>query len=205
MYLSPNKIYRDTGHLRHVSLCTCFVSNGDNHFFTAARFGLRTALLHSLFIFLLAGHGTMFSFRRKPKKEPESPRIRTSPSLPELNSQGIPWPEDLVDINAIRQEPLPEAVPSQGAAETSLQGSTPDVPIPFHKPFRLSTGKRYDGPISSLYMPSPCPTPDLKHFPRPVGRYSQRRARTPPTFNIMVRADLSYLSLPKADVSFLRV
>jgi len=126
----------------------------------------------------------MFTFIRKPKKEPDSPRIRTSPSLPELNSQGIPWPEDLVDINAIRQEP---AVPPQGAAKTSFQADNPYIPIPFHKPFRPSIGKRYDGPpISSLYMASPSPTPDLKVLPRSAGRYSQRRARTPPTFNIMV-------------------
>ena len=109
----------------------------------------------------------MFSFRRKPKKEPDSPRIRTSPSLPELNNQGIPWPEDLVDLNAI--------TPAQG---------TP--PVPFHKPFRPSQGRRHDVPISSLYMPSPCSTPDPRPAPRSSGRYSQRRARAPPTFNIMV-------------------
>lgn len=132
------------------------------------------------------GMANMFSFRRKPKKEPDSPRIRTSPSLPELNSQGIPWPEDLVDVNAIRQEPLSEAVPSQGAAKTSFQGDRPDIPTPFHKPFRLSTGKRYEGPISSLYMPPQSPILHTKAIPRSVGRYIQRRARTPPTFNIMV-------------------
>lgn len=133
----------------------------------------------------------MFSFRRKPKKEPDSPRIRTSPSLPELNSQGIPWPEDLVDLNAIRQEPLPEAVPSQGAVKSSFQGPNPDVPILFHKPFRPSIGKRNDGLISSLYMTTPTTPTDAKAIPRSMGKYSQRRARIPPTFNIMVSYDLS--------------
>jgi hypothetical protein len=95
----------------------------------------RSLLLHISFLFFVRrlfpfdtsveGWQNMFTFRRKPKKEPESPRIRTSPSLPELNSQGIPWPEDLVDINAIRQEPLPEAVPPQGAAKTSFQATIP--------------------------------------------------------------------------------
>ncbi|KAL9711200.1 hypothetical protein Ac2012v2_005740 [Leucoagaricus gongylophorus] len=47
----------------------------------------------------------MFSFRRKPKKPEEPPPIRASPSLPDLKNmvQGdIPWPEDLVNIAAIR-------------------------------------------------------------------------------------------------------
>jgi len=125
----------------------------------------------------------MFSFRRKPKQEPESPRIPTSPSLPELSSQGIPWPEDLVDIAAIREDPPPDAAPTQGAAKTSFQGQ---APILFHKPFRPSTGSAQDGgTISSLYMSGPPPAFDKKILP-PVGRYSQRRARIPPTFNLMV-------------------
>ncbi|XP_006462579.1 hypothetical protein AGABI2DRAFT_152018 [Agaricus bisporus var. bisporus H97] len=47
----------------------------------------------------------MFSFRRKPKKSEETSPIRTSPSLPDLKTvQGsIPWPEDLVDVAAIRR------------------------------------------------------------------------------------------------------
>ncbi|KAJ3480413.1 hypothetical protein NLJ89_g12281 [Agrocybe chaxingu] len=105
----------------------------------------------------------MFSFRRKPKNEPESPRIRTSPSLPELNAQGIPWPEDLVDMNAIRQPPtIPEAVPVQGAAKTSFQGPTP---IPFHKPFRRPSIGKPDVPISSIYMSGQPPTFDRKVAP----------------------------------------
>jgi hypothetical protein len=128
----------------------------------------------------------MFSFRRKPKQQPESPRIPTSPSLPELSSQGIPWPEDLVDITAIREDPPPDAAPTQGAAKTSFQGQ---APIPFHKPFRPSTGSAQDGgTISSLYMSGPPPAFDKKILP-PVGRYSQRRARIPPTFNLMVSFD----------------
>ncbi|KAF8964397.1 septin family protein [Flammula alnicola] len=147
----------------------------------------------------------MFSFRRKPKKEPASPRIRTSPSLPELNSQGIPWPEDLVDIAAIRQSPPPDAVQPQGAAKTSFQA---DAPIPFHKPFRPSIGKAHDGPISSLYMSGPPSSFDKKTPPLTAGRYSQRRARIPPTFNLMVvggkgtgKTSLLRLLLETADTS----
>ncbi|KAF9533140.1 septin family protein [Crepidotus variabilis] len=147
----------------------------------------------------------MFSFRRKPKKAPETPLIRT-PSLPELNSQGIPWPEDLVDMRAIRQESLPEVVPSKGATKTSFQGP---APIPFHKPFRPSTGKREEGPISSLYMAGPPPSAfETRVIPRSMGRYSQRRQRTPPTFNIMVvggkgtgKTSLLRLLLETADTS----
>lgn len=125
----------------------------------------------------------MFSFRRKPKKEPESPRIRTSPSLPELNSQGIPWPEDLVDMAAIRQSPPPDAAHPRGAAKTSFQS---EAPIPFHKPFRRPSVGAAEGPISSLYMAGPPASFEKKAHPV-AGRHSQRRARLPPTFNLMVR------------------
>ncbi|KAJ7505282.1 septin family protein [Mycena galericulata] len=149
----------------------------------------------------------MFSFRRKPSKQEETPRIRTSPSLPTLSSQGIPWPENLVDVDAIRQISPPE-IPSQGAAKASLQG--PDrAPIPFHKPFRASPGKPADGPISSLYMSGGPPAFDNRKSAAPTtSRYSQRRARIPPTFNLMVvggkgtgKTSLLRLLLETADVS----
>jgi len=126
----------------------------------------------------------MFSFRRKPKKEPDTPRIRTSPSLPELNSQGIPWPEELVDIQAIRQEPSPDGSPQKGATKTSFQGESPRT---FHKPFRQQAEKTTNGgPISSIYMSGPTPAFDKHILPPLAGRFSQRRARIPPTFNLMV-------------------
>lgn len=129
----------------------------------------------------------MFSFRRKPKKSQDDTRIRTSPSLPELHSQGIPWPENLVDVDAIRQSPTSD-VPLQGATKASFQGMD-HVPIVFHKPFRGSPGKLNDGePISSLYM-SNAPSAFEKFENRKsntptTGRYN-RRARIPPTFNLM--------------------
>lgn len=127
----------------------------------------------------------MFSFRRKPKKSQDDTRIRTSPSLPELHSQGIPWPENLVDVDAIRQSP------------------TSDVPL---------QGKLNDGePISSLYM-SNAPSAFEKFENRKsntptTGRYN-RRARIPPTFNLMVvggkgtgKTSLLRLLLETADIS----
>ncbi|KAF9463053.1 septin family protein [Collybia nuda] len=148
----------------------------------------------------------MFSFRRKPRKEQDTPRIRTSPSLPELNSQGIPWPENLVDVAAIRS---PQSdTPHQGATKASLQGSD-HTPIPFHKPFRNPPEKLHDGPISSLYMSSPPSAFENRKSGTPiVSRYSQRRTRSPPTFNLMVvggqgtgKTSLLRLLLETADIS----
>ncbi|KAG5648412.1 hypothetical protein DXG03_004986 [Asterophora parasitica] len=149
----------------------------------------------------------MFSFRRKPRKEPDTAQIRTSPSLPELNSQGIPWPENLVDVTAIQRIPASD-IPQQGAATSSFQGVA--QARPFHKPFRDSPGKHKDGgPISSLYMSSPPSAFDNRRSGTPtVGRYSQRRARVPPTFNLMVvggkgtgKTSLLRLLLDTADIS----
>ncbi|KAG5636183.1 hypothetical protein H0H81_008889 [Sphagnurus paluster] len=148
----------------------------------------------------------MFSFRRKPKKEQDSPRIRTSPSLPQLNSQGIPWPESLIDVAAIQ---LPPATNHPTVAKTSFQ-SIPN-PIPFHKPFRAPPGQLKDaGPISALYMSSPPSAFDNRrtNTPNTIGRYSQRRARVAPTFNLMVvggrgtgKTSLLRLLLDTADIS----
>ena len=59
----------------------------------------------------------MFSFRRKGSKKPDHsgpPYIRTSPSLPELSAQGVPWPEDLIDASEIPKVVVPP-VPQHGA------------------------------------------------------------------------------------------
>ncbi|KAG7088405.1 hypothetical protein E1B28_012402 [Marasmius oreades] len=134
----------------------------------------------------------MFSLRRKPKHVHEQPKVRPSPSLPEVHKQGIPWPENLVDVNSIRndQDQL-NGRRVEGATKTSLQGP-PNHPIPFHKPFRPSSGSTVTsanggGLISSLYMSnSPSAFDNWKNSPAPIPRYSQRRAKLPPTFNVMV-------------------
>ncbi|KAG7445752.1 septin family protein [Guyanagaster necrorhizus] len=144
----------------------------------------------------------MFSLRRKATRPIETPGIRISPSLPELNPQGIPWPENLVDINSIRDDQPPESQSHTGAAKTSF-GREVHSPIPFHKPFR-SPGKPAEGaPISSLYM-----HPPPSAFKTSTTKYSQRRARLPPTFNLMVvgaqgtgKTSLLRLLLETADIS----
>ncbi|CAL1712596.1 unnamed protein product [Somion occarium] len=150
----------------------------------------------------------MFSFRRKPKKDAnQQPQIRTSPSLPELSAQGIPWPESLVDPSA-----LPEPVsPSKGAERTKFNSERSGVPA-FHRPW-VSSGNGRDSPsggtISSLYMshpPSAFENRKGSFFKR--SRPSQRKARNPTTFNVMVvgaqgtgKTSLLRLLLDTADIS----
>ncbi|KAF9077736.1 septin family protein [Rhodocollybia butyracea] len=155
----------------------------------------------------------MFSLRRKSKHVPEPAKIRGSPSLPEFSElKGIPWPESLVDVSSIRQEipSISEHSPKKGA--TPIQGNTRS-PIAFHRPLRPS-GFNGEGipSISSLYMSSPPVSfnnGNTKHAPRAVSsKYSQRRTRTPPTFNLMViggqgtgKTSLLRLLLDTADIS----
>lgn len=132
---------------------------------------------------------------RKKKKGDDAPVVRPSPSLPEMSSQGIPWPQDLVDINDIRHTP-PSGQPARGAAKTSF--SSPDrSAIPFHKPFRMSPGKSPSadaaggGPIASLYMSHPPSAFSVQQQQKTRAhdtrsRHSQRRSRVAPTFNLMV-------------------
>lgn len=136
---------------------------------------------------------------KKKGKGGEERVVRMSPSLPEMSTQGIPWPSDLVDVAAIRQSPPPDR-PTQGATKTSF--SSPDrSAIPFHKPFRVSPSKSANtrenggpnGPIASLYMshpPSaygtrPSERASTSHSNRT--RHSHRRHRIAPTFNLMAR------------------
>ncbi|CCM00652.1 uncharacterized protein FIBRA_02690 [Fibroporia radiculosa] len=158
----------------------------------------------------------MFSFRRKPRKTDTpangAPLIRASPSLPELSAQGIPWPSNLVDLSSLPQADAPQPRP-QGAAKTlfSAQG---EGPIAFHKPWS-SPGKSTSGRISSLYVSSqtlPPPPPSAfetrKQPAHARARISQRKARAPTTFNIMVvggqgtgKTSLLRLLLDTADIS----
>ncbi|KAH6912615.1 Septin-domain-containing protein [Coprinopsis sp. MPI-PUGE-AT-0042] len=162
----------------------------------------------------------MFSFRRKPKKEPQPKQIKPSPSLPELSSTGIPWPEDLVDIAAIHQSPVSEeyqaSLPGHGAPKTPSLQASEHGPIPFHKPFRTigSGDAGQAGAISSIYMNSGSTpqfepkTPKATTLQKGTPKYSQRRARVPPTFNLMVtgakgtgKTSLLRLLLETAEVS----
>lgn len=146
-------------------------------------------------------HYAMFSFRRKSSKKgqdsEEDTQLKSSPSLPKLPSQGIPWPETLVDVAAIRQEPESQDRSPQGAAKMSFSTSLSGVdqaPVSFHKPFRGTSsidGEVSGGTISSLYMSHPPSSFEIwkaSPLPLPVIRPNQRRTRQPPTFNLMVRA-----------------
>lgn len=144
----------------------------------------------------------MFSLRRKPTKSVPETKIRVSPSLPELNSQGIPWPENLVDVSSIKSiPPISEHIP-KGATPTSFQG-TSQSPIPFHKPFRSEGATS----ISALYMsnapPSSFADPTTKNTPRISSKYSQRRARAPPTFNLMVSSNSRFPPIPPHNIHIL--
>lgn len=143
---------------------------------------------------MVLGFGSRSS---KKKSKDEDHVVRLSPSLPEMKSQGIPWPSDLVDVAAIRQAPVPESPPAQGAAKVSF--SSPDrSTIPFHKPFRVTSSKSHSagdgrqGTIASLYMSSHPPSSfsgqqeraPTSHSHRTL--HSHRRSRVAPTFNLMV-------------------
>ncbi|KAI0768986.1 Septin-domain-containing protein [Trametes elegans] len=158
----------------------------------------------------------MFTFRRKPQKKAADdsgpPFIRTSPSLPELSAQGIPWPSNLVDLSQLPPDTAKPAHPPRGAAKTSFTADSA-APVPFHKPWS-SPGRAVDsptggGPISSLYMSHPPSAFETRKGSIPGRpRPSQRRARNPTTFNIMVagaqgtgKTSLLRLLLDTADVS----
>ncbi|KAG6377157.1 septin family protein [Boletus reticuloceps] len=162
----------------------------------------------------------MFSFRKRPRANStnsDASPLKTSPSLPELNPQGIPWPENLVDVSVLRETPpVPEPHPYQGAVKSSLH-SFDHAPIPFHKPFRQSdqsseTPNGKPSKISSLYMsPHPPSAFETWRSPSSAGtttRRTQRRGRTPPAFNLMVvgahgtgKTSLLRLLLDTADLS----
>ncbi|TBU51561.1 hypothetical protein BD310DRAFT_1005093, partial [Dichomitus squalens] len=81
----------------------------------------------------------MFTFHCKPNKSEDNggpPFIRTSPSLPELSAQGIPWPSNLVDLSQLPQDTA--SSPPRGAAKTSFTADAAH-PVPFHEPW-LSPG-----------------------------------------------------------------
>lgn len=182
----------------------------------------------------------MFSFRRKTKKDAAPPPVvRASPSLPTLTSEGIPWPENLVDAETMKEVPTDaegdDTVDSQStqqhqhhqptsvtskvsmqsggeghhhhpAARASAAAAATAAAIPFHKPFRpsesshghgggaaVAEGAATAGSISALYMTAGGAPPSFEPKRATVvgssaaaGRYSQRRARVPPTFNLMV-------------------
>jgi len=89
------------------------------------------------------------SLRGKSKKKDEG-TIKTSPSLPSVLPQGIPWPENLVDIDDIKAA----RKDSRDGDKTGKDKSGRYTPsIGFHRPFRAGTpdGTGLGGTIASLF------------------------------------------------------
>ncbi|KAF8558242.1 Septin-domain-containing protein [Imleria badia] len=138
----------------------------------------------------------MFSFRKRPRANSASSDaapLKTSSSLPQLHPQGIPWPENLVDVSVLRETP-PVPEPHQ------YQGQPPETP-------NAKASK-----ISSFYMSAHPPSAfETWRSPSSAGtttRRTQRRNRTPPAFNLMVvgargtgKTSLLRLLLDTADLS----
>ncbi|KAI0304528.1 Septin-domain-containing protein [Multifurca ochricompacta] len=146
------------------------------------------------------------SFRKKSVREPVQTPIRKT-SLPDITSQDVQWPEEFVDVAAIRHTPPPEPR-LQGAAPISFQTDERDT-TPFHKPFRRFPRRSHDGAdrsISSIYLSHP---PSAFHtLSGATTRVSQRRTRAPPKLNLMVagargtgKTSLLRLLLDTADIS----
>lgn len=153
--------------------------------------------------------------------------VRTSPSLPEMSSQGVAWPSDLVDMASIRHMPQQVGAPP-GATKVSFSAQDGNVVIPFHRPFRGSISSksapnardtvRSTGTIASLYMSPPGHPPSAfgtrtqersgtPHSSRTRHSHSQRK-RVAPTFNLMVagkqgtgKSSLLRLLVDTADIS----
>jgi hypothetical protein len=156
----------------------------------------------------------MFRKNKKLAKTPPPPAalVRATPSLPELSSPTLAWPEGFVEITADDLPPATAAT-TNGAghhsnghangypatphtAKTSVEFSP--VPV-FHMPFR--TADAQGGPIATLYAsptprafeppPAQVPVPPLPTRASNTSdvrrKKSHARHRTQPTFNIMVR------------------
>ena len=83
------------------------------------------------------------SIRKKSRKPKNGgPVIRSSPSLPTLHSQGIPWPENLVDtsvVRAVRQEAVTPVRPV-GKTAKSLNGDTTNGAISIASLYAKASG-----------------------------------------------------------------
>ncbi|KAG8836611.1 hypothetical protein FRB91_006140 [Serendipita sp. 411] len=115
------------------------------------------------------------------KKKKEEPSIPTSPSLPSVLAQGIPWPENLVDINEVK-----------AVRKSSIQ--QPDggkTSVSYHRPFRTGSPSS-DGPtagtIASFFTSKGAQIGGyIRSAAHPTLSLSRsQRRRVAPTLNIMV-------------------
>ncbi|KAG8832187.1 hypothetical protein FRC17_001781 [Serendipita sp. 399] len=115
------------------------------------------------------------------KKKKEEPSIPTSPSLPSVLAQGIPWPENLVDINEVHAVRKSVTQTNDGSKSS----------VSYHRPFRAGSPSS-DGPangtIASFFTSKGAQIGSYirsgAHQTLSISR-SQRR-RVAPTLNIMV-------------------
>lgn len=92
------------------------------------------------------------SLRGKSKKKDEG-TIKTSPSLPSVLPQGIPWPENLVDINEVKAARKDSRDGTEKGGNDKNNGGRYTPSIGFHLPFRAGTpdGASSGGGIASLF------------------------------------------------------
>jgi hypothetical protein len=79
--------------------------------------------------------------KKSRKSKHGGPVLRSSPSLPTLHSQGIPWPENLVDtsaVHAVRQEPVAPIKPVKSAK--SFNGETTNGTISIASLYAKASG-----------------------------------------------------------------
>lgn len=118
------------------------------------------------------------SIGRKRKNKDGEPQIRPSPSLPSLSSQGIPWPENLVDSADIQ------------AARQSKE--SPQKNKPWHKPFRstaVSTNGAPTSPgaIASMYISRAAGGLAKAATHSGLGHTRSQRRRVAPTLNVSLK------------------
>lgn len=155
---------------------------------------------------MVLGFGTRSSKRKSKIGAGGAHVVRVSPSLPEMKSQGLSWPSNLVDVAAIRA--TPPSTPTTGPGKVSFSAGDAGS-IPFHRPFRRASVSQSNAPsimeesipghgrppggIASLYMSQPPSAFSARsversgtpHSTRTRHTHSQRK-KAAPTFNLMV-------------------
>lgn len=120
------------------------------------------------------------------RKKKDEPSIPSSPSLPSVLPQGIPWPENLVDINDVRAAREEQKSPTPSAKGQSVVQRASSA-VGFHRPFRVtesaSGGK--PGAIASLFTSRGVSNGFVRSGAHPtVSQSRSQRRRVAPTLNV---------------------
>lgn len=176
---------------------------------------------------MVLGFGSRSTKKKAGGQNASEHGLRQSPSLPQMTTQGVAWPSTLVDVASIKENTPPQtpqtysshSSPQSQQAQTVGVGAAKvsfafnengqAVPIPFHRPFRLSQSNKERanapgkgdvkaGSIAALYMSQHPPsafgmkpsersaTPQSTQTTRTARRSHSQRKRIAPTFNLMV-------------------